>query len=567
LILTDSSDTFTRCLVSPFQAHLSLLEITTSFPVCPSLRPLFVLRTYDRDLSVLCHSPSRTSSARIDMAFFSTASTQPEPKPSDKVVPLHFFDDGPLWRAFVLYSMFVFDCSLDVEKLHTSLERLAHREGWWKLGARLRKDVRTIHILAAGIVSTDHHVQKNGNLEYHIPEAFTSDRPAITYSHIHYDVDASSHPLASRLPKASARPSIVGDPDDFHDLMWPAGAPMKLNDYINSDRPQLSLHIVTFRDTTLVTLCWPHTLMDAMGKKALLDAWCLMLEGRDDEVKAPYGVDTDPLITLGTAPTEPHKLVSQQMGIFGLVGYGLGQAMDFIRKQENRMVCVPSSFVQKLQDEALAELAAARSEDALAPKPFLSEGDVLCAWWTRLAVSHLPPTSTQTVVLNNALDIRKRLQDDLVPEGAPYVSNAIGFINVLLSVKDITEKPLSYVASSIRAAITDLGTREQIEAFFAMVRASSGKLPPFFGDKNMHMITYSNWTKANLFDVDFSSAIIGSGGSNVAKPRYIQNNQVGLILPNGFPIIGKDNDGNYWLSGYMNKWHWENIEAILVKEG
>src|SRR5436309_1605393 len=63
-------------------------------------------------------------------------------KPADRVVPLHFFDDGPLWRAFILYSMFVFDHVLDAEKLRTSLERLVHKDGWWKLGARLRRSVR-----------------------------------------------------------------------------------------------------------------------------------------------------------------------------------------------------------------------------------------------------------------------------------------------------------------------------------------------------------------------------------------------------------------------------------------
>lgn len=408
-------------------------------------------------------------------------------------------------------------------------------------------------------------VQKDGNLEYHIPESVTAHRPAVAFSHIHYDADSSSHPLASQIPRASNRPSIVGHPDDFLDLMRPADSPTKLNDYLYSDRPQLGLHIVTFKDMTLVTLYWPHTLMDAMGKKALLDAWCLMLEDRDDEVKPLHGTDVDPLTSLGTNPTEPHKLAAQQMGIFGLVGYGLGQAMDFIRKQENRMVCVPTSFVAKLREEALAELDLGQTAQQ-ASKPFLSEGDVLCAWWTRLAVSHLPPTSAQTVVLNNAYDVRKPLRQDLLPEGTSYISNAVGFLNIVLSVKDIMEKPLSHVASSIRSAITELGTREQIEAFFALIRQSSAKLPPFFGDRNMHLITFSNWTKANLFEVDFSAAIPGSSETTSAKPRYVQNNQFGLTLPNGFPIIGKDRQGNYWLSGYMNKSHWANIENILAKQ-
>lgn len=75
------------------------------------------------------------------MAFFAAKPIRTSEKAQDKIVPLHFFDDGALWRSFVLYSMFVFDCVLDVEKLYTSLERLVHKDGWWKLGARLGKDV------------------------------------------------------------------------------------------------------------------------------------------------------------------------------------------------------------------------------------------------------------------------------------------------------------------------------------------------------------------------------------------------------------------------------------------
>jgi hypothetical protein len=377
---------------------------------------------------------------------------------------------------------------------------------------------------------------------------------------VKFNTDASEHALASRLPKPTTTPSVVGDPDAFLPLMHPSGSPTKLSDYINSDRPQLGLHIVSFEDKTLVTMYWMHTLMDAMGKKALLDAWILILQGREEEVKIPHGADFDPLEHLGRNPTELHKLEEKRIGIWGLVGYALGQLPNLWRKRETRMVCVPPSFLEKLREGAIQELTAEGEEN-----PFLSEGDVLCAWWTRLATSHLP-SSNQTVVLNNAYDIRKPLQNDLLPEGSVYVSNAIGFLNAVLSLQDVVEKPLSYTASRIRQAIQELGTREQVEAFYALLRESSTKLPLFFGDRNMHMITYSNWTKAKLFNVDFSAAIVGGGEGGVAKPVYIQNNQLGLTLPNGFPIIGKDNEGNYWLSGYMSEGVWEGIQELLEKE-
>jgi hypothetical protein len=80
------------------------------------------------------------------------------------------------------------------------------------------------------------------------------------------------------------------------------------------------------------------------------------------------------------------------------------------------------------------------------------------------------------------------------------------------------------------------------------------------------MITFSNWTKANLFGVDFSAAVVHSSGDRPGRPVYIQNNQLGLTLPNGFPIIGKDSEGNYWLSGYMNVGCWARIEELLARE-
>ena len=65
----------------------------------------------------------------------------PATVPTDTVIPFRFFDDTPLWTAFILYSMFVFDDVLDCGKLRGSLESLAMRDGWSRLGARLRKNV------------------------------------------------------------------------------------------------------------------------------------------------------------------------------------------------------------------------------------------------------------------------------------------------------------------------------------------------------------------------------------------------------------------------------------------
>jgi hypothetical protein len=121
-------------------------------------------------------------------------------------------------------------------------------------------------------------------LEYHIPEKYDEKRPAVACSRVVYDVDIEEHPLASKLPKPSTSPTILGDPYDFHGLMRPSDGPKELADYIYTDEPQLGVHIVSFRDATLVSLSCSHTFADALGIKALLEAWSLVLQGRDDEV-------------------------------------------------------------------------------------------------------------------------------------------------------------------------------------------------------------------------------------------------------------------------------------------
>lgn len=67
-------------------------------------------------------------------------------------------------------------------------------------------------------------------------------------------------------------------------LLYKPDSPRKFEDWIYTDRPQLDLHVLTFRDATLVKLVWLHTLMDALARASLLKAWTAVLRGREDEV-------------------------------------------------------------------------------------------------------------------------------------------------------------------------------------------------------------------------------------------------------------------------------------------
>lgn len=61
--------------------------------------------------------------------------------PTDEVIPLHVWDDSPLYRRIALYNLKVLDDVLDPEKLRGGLETLVSERTWRKLAGRLRKKV------------------------------------------------------------------------------------------------------------------------------------------------------------------------------------------------------------------------------------------------------------------------------------------------------------------------------------------------------------------------------------------------------------------------------------------
>lgn len=135
-----------------------------------------------------------------------------------------------------------------------------------------------------------------------------------------------------------------------------------------------------------------------------------------------------------------------------------------------------------------------------------------------------------------------------------------------MPAKDLLQKPLSYLASHIRRSIVEQGSREQIEAYASLIRLDPrNKAPPMFGQSSMQLLMFSNWQKANMYGFDLSAA--------AAKPRdtplipsYVQSMQSPYNFADGIIIVGKDSEGNYWLSGYRTKGLWKMMETEMAKE-
>ncbi|KAH9900500.1 hypothetical protein F4778DRAFT_739235 [Xylariomycetidae sp. FL2044] len=431
--------------------------------------------------------------------------------------------------------------------------------------------------------------QKYGRLEYHVPSFFFVKRPAIGYSNETHNMSIRDHPLGSRLPEASSKPAVVCDPEEFKGFI-PAHMPRELSDYLYSDRPQLHLHVVSFTDATLVFLSWPHSLMDAMGRKSLLEAWIATLSGREQDVLPLHGISQDPMKMVGKNITEPYKLghllfTSWQMLLFAFVYVW---KKTFYKEEETRMVCMPSWFVKSLRATTTKSLVAKTGNKSA----FLSDGDVLTAWIVRLAVSHMPRTSNRTVMIGNAFGLRSTFANDLLPKNKAYIGNATTTVSTRLTVRDLLTRPLSYAAAAVRESLVQLGTREQLEARIGldMSHYKTAGFVPLYGDASMEIFTCSNWAKGGFFGMDFSAAVvarqeIAAAGADdddddddknknnlrqtnlVGRPSYIQ--PIGFVKNypshNSFQIIGKDAQGNYWWSGTLRKGLWAGIEETLRK--
>lgn len=340
-----------------------------------------------------------------------------------------------------------------------------------------------------GSTRNSNNHQANGDLEYYFPEAACTNESyqVITYSHVAYATTAAQHPTACYIPEpATGRPSVVVDPDRLEDLFRPEGAPTKMSDYLKSDIPQIGLHIVSFLDKTIVTVYFPHTLMDGMSMAPFLDAWIMAFSNHTSKIPQPFRtggyaheLSNDPLAEFGRQPTVEHVLASRQMSIAGIAGWMLHNVTSFFTGLENRMVCVPASTMTRLHEEAILDSAVDRAGDE--PPPFLSDGDVLCAWWTRLllAAEVVPHNPDKTIVLNSAYSLRKILFDSQVdPDGvqetqlAPsssnvYVSNLVAFFNVILTAGDILQQPLYRTALASEELPRIRSTVSRINSFFS----------------------------------------------------------------------------------------------------
>lgn len=119
----------------------------------------------------------------------------------------------------------------------------------------------------------------------------------------------SEHPLVSKLAKQTS-PSriqqVIAGIDGIEGVLVPDGWPKTLAECTDPsrDEPILGLHVLSFKNATILVLRVFHLLTDASGIAALLTAWSAVLAGDHDKVLPLGGVAEDPLDPLRASDNE-----------------------------------------------------------------------------------------------------------------------------------------------------------------------------------------------------------------------------------------------------------------------
>ncbi|OJJ47738.1 hypothetical protein ASPZODRAFT_15186 [Penicilliopsis zonata CBS 506.65] len=472
------------------------------------------------------------------------------------VFPVHFIDRGGLIGTSIMSYTLRFNDVLDPEKLHSSLVELLKIGDWKKLGGRLRRN-------------------ESGDIVIRVPETYDPEHPAVRYSHVQFDIGIEEHPLACRLPKQTGPyPSAQEGYLSFRSFSVPEDWRDELKHYYTSDKPLISLRVVSFTDATLVAITSPHLVCDAIAMADLLKAWSIVLAGRIDCVPTLLGASRDVIESVGTSSDKeagnPYFLEHRQIKGFSLLVFIVRFVWDVLIRRNVRpgTIYLPASFVRKLRQEAQEQLAA---KAQIVSDLFLSDGDLITAWGSHMVLSCSP---RKPAIICNVFELRSRL-DGVFSPGGTYLQNLVLPVFSLLSAEEMATMSVGHIALKIRQAIVEQATGAQARRLMRVMRAAiaSTGLMPLFGDSASQVIAWSNWSKARIQkSVNFSPAVITTQGD----PRPVNSTSPpgtcvwywGAAIgknntpPNAFMIYGRDDlDGGYLLSAQLHSETWDLIET------
>lgn len=357
--------------------------------------------------------------------------------------------------------------------------------------------------------------------------------------------------------------------------------PATIDEMIDRDLPQLSLHITSFQDATLVGISWPHSAMDSLGFKAFLQSWSLVVQGREMEVPPLLGASQDVMLHMENQESTSsrqhliigkHRLIGMTLLLF-LMRYMW--TMIWNPAPEVRSVFLPKAALDRLQgacQDEMAEQDKDSMDEKITKTAPADEETTLLAWFIRIAASATP--SSKPVTILNFLNARHCLSSLLGRNGV-YVQNMVCYSFSFLS-SHVARGPLQPLVREHTRHIQDQATEQQCLAFLRAYRRETEGGDPyklFYGPSDAHVIGCNSFVYADLVHAaNFSAAAVlpaglerGNGvppGTMTCFYYHIVNNRLGCG-PQCIYLLGKDHGENMWVVAALPPKVWKRVETAL----
>lgn len=364
----------------------------------------------------------------------------------------------------------------------------------------------------------------------------------------------------------------------FNSITTHENAPNKIEDYLSADIPQLFIHVVTFTDTSLITVTFLHTIFDAMGLSYFLQAWTKVLSGQEEQVPPFLGFNEDTIeAKTDDVPADQHVLSNKlftrfQMGVFIFMRWWENYWYPDI---QDKVIAIPHRYVERMREKALQELKAQSSPTSSESGDiFISDGDILLSLLSKTLVTALNPAPSNPVLISNVFDMRAVLGISHASAGA-YTGNATIPACTAFDAGTLTQDPTSKIALQLRRSLDEQRVPTQVHAMSALRKktlAETGFLP-IVGDPRQISILCTNWHRARFFELDFSAARVdedkkcAGAGAGPCRPTYINTAGPSPLGPhvmrNLVTVTGKDGVKNWWLQILARASAWPRIEEVI----
>ncbi|KAG8795182.1 hypothetical protein FRC12_017375 [Ceratobasidium sp. 428] len=471
------------------------------------------------------------------------------------VEPVSFMDAHSGGAHLMLTVAVTFSGVLDEELVRGAAGALARK--WPMLGCRVRRvsdEVPSFELL--------------------VPEAEYAALN-ITVSHIPQPLESATS-LPQRTPTISTQ-LLTRNTTLYHP---PSSTPPHTSayTYIPSTTPQpgFDLHVSILTDATVLSLTFPHVLMDACGAGCVLRGLVRLMEGGDvgglvrgdpwEGVIAESRKDRGVKVVEGWTTYGPEE--------FGIAAEAERRDLERDGPISQRTIYFPKGEVERMKVQAMDELRELGLEGDV---PYLSSGDVIVAWLYKQFYGDEIHDPTRPSRLLYILDTRSRLPSHFSPSQT-YLKNAyIVAPTPLIPNSKVRDMKLGELARMVRVLVEDSAREESVRSFVrwkwdTAVGEGMGRVqvPAGAGERVMFA---SNWLTFGLGDLSIHNVIRPSSGTGQVLDVYC--GLPGIPRCSGV-ITYRDTSGGIvaqfdwaeknWTSGSVGAFALERANESMLKE-